>query len=189
MSIKTSQEKLIRLGYGEYMRPYGADGKLGPKTKKATLEFQKDYNKKTKKRIKEDGIPGPETNKALDHWMKEAGRWGTKNFSIDEFRCKGTGKLPSGGMDNQLLLKLEELRYRLGGKPVIINSGYRTPEHNRKVGGAANSQHLYGRAADIVVKGVSPSKVYQEADKLFNGVGKYPTFTHVDTRPGKKVRF
>lgn len=183
MSIKTVQQNLIRLGYGEIMRPYGADGKNGPKTQEAVRAFQRDA------KIKVDGIVGPQTLKAIDSALKNAGRKGTKNFKISEFRCKGSGLLPTGGMDSNLILKLEELRYRLGGKPIIINSGYRTPEHNRKVGGAANSQHLYGRAADIVVKGVSPSRVYQEADKLFNGVGKYPTFTHVDTRPGKKARF
>ena len=189
MNTKTLQLNLIKLGFGEYLRPFGADGKFGAKTSNAVKRFQAWYNKTFNKKIKVDGIPGPQTYGAIRHAMKDAGVKGTNNFKINEFRCKGTGKLPNGGMDNQLLLKLEELRYRLGGKPVIINSGYRTPEHNRKVGGAANSQHLYGRAADIVVKGVSPSRVYQEADKLFNGVGKYPTFTHVDTRPGKKVRF
>lgn len=88
-------------------------------------------------------------------------------------------------MDKNLLLKLEQLRYNLGGKAIIINSGYRSPAHNKRVGGATNSQHLYGRAADIVVRGVSPSRVYAEADKLFNGVGRYNTFTHVDTRAGR----
>ena len=91
-------------------------------------------------------------------------------------------------MDKNLLLKLEQLRYNLGGKAVVINSGYRTPAHNKKVGGASGSQHLYGKAADIVVKGVKPSTVYDAADKLFNGVGKYNTFTHVDTR-SYKARF
>lgn len=185
MSVKTAQTRLIQLGYGEIMRPYGADGKNGPKTKQAVRTFQSDYNKRFNKKIKVDGIIGPETRKALDHARNQVGKKGTRNFKISEFRCKGSGKLPSGGMDNNLLLKLEELRYRLGGKAVVINSGYRTPAHNRRVGGASNSQHLYGKAADIVVRGVSPSRVYREADKLFNGVGKYNTFTHVDTRNGK----
>ncbi len=79
--------------------------------------------------------------------------------------------MPKGGIDNNLILKLEQLRYNLGNKAVIINSGYRTPTHNKRVGGASKSQHLYGKAADIVVRGVTPSTVYNAADKLFNGVG------------------
>ena len=89
------------------------------------------------------------------------------------------------GMENDLLTKLEQLRYRLGGKAILINSGYRSPAHNKRVGGASQSQHLYGKAVDIVVRGGKPSVVYREADKLFNGVGKYNTFTHVDTRSWK----
>ena len=175
MNTKTLQLNLIKLGFGEFLRPYGADGKFGAKTSNAVKNFQAWYNKTFKKKIKVDGIPGPQTYEAIKHSMKEAG----------EFRCKGSGQHAQNGMDNNLLLKLEELRYRLGGKAVVINSGYRTPAHNRRVGGASNSQHLYGKAADIVVRGVSPSRVYREADKLFNGVGKYNTFTHVDTRNGK----
>lgn len=188
MSIKQAQNKLIQLGYGEIMRPYGADGIRGTKTEKATKAFQKEYNRTFKKNITVDGIPGQETEKALNHARNQAGIKGTKHFNMSEFRCKGSGKLPSGGMDKNLILKLEELRYRLGGKAIVINSGYRTPAHNRAVGGASKSQHLYGKAADIVVRGVSPSKVYNAADKLFNGLGRYNTFTHVDTR-SYKARF
>ena len=35
------------------------------------------------------------------------------------------------------------------GMPIYITSGYRTPEHNKKVGGVANSQHIYGEACDF----------------------------------------
>ena len=47
---------------------------------------------------------------------------------------------------------LEVLRERSGG-PVRINSGYRSPQLNRKIGGATNSNHLTGCAADIRVTG------------------------------------
>lgn len=190
MSVKSAQQKLIKLGYGQLLGSYGADGKLGKMTRNAVKQFQKDYNKRFNKSIKVDGIPGPQTDKALNDWIKQAGKKGTRNFKVSEFRCKGTGKLPSNGMNSELLTKLEELRHKLGNKSIVINSGYRTPSHNKKVGGASNSQHLYGRAADIVVRGVKPSVVYKEADKLFKngGVGKYTTFTHVDVR-GYKARF
>ena len=69
------------------------------------------------------------------------------------------------------------------GSAIVINSGYRTNAHNIKVGGSKNSQHVLGKAADIVVKGVTPSKVAAFARKIgFRGVGEYNGFTHVDTR-------
>jgi uncharacterized protein YcbK (DUF882 family) len=39
--------------------------------------------------------------------------------------------------------------------PIVVNSGYRCPEHNKRVGGVANSQHIFGKAADIYVEGWS----------------------------------
>lgn len=188
MNIRVAQNNLVDLGYGILLGGYGVDGKLGTKTRGATRVFQRDYNRLFKKKITVDGVPGPQTKKAFDHWKRSAGKVGTRNFKMSEFRCKGSGKLPANGMDNSLILKLERLRYNLGNKPITINSGYRTAAHNKRVGGASRSQHLYGKAADIVVKGVSPSRVYAAADKLFNGVGKYNTFTHVDTR-SYKARF
>lgn len=185
MNTKQVQLALISLGYGEIMRPFGADGKRGAKTQLAIKTFQGDYNKLFNKSILEDGIPGPQTYAALRDWQKQAGNKGTKNFKISEFRCKGSGTLPNGGIDNNLILKLEELRYALGGKALVINSGYRSPAHNKRVGGASKSQHLYGKAADIKVRGVTPATVYRAADKIFNGVGRYNTFTHVDTRENK----
>ena len=70
---------------------------------------------------------------------------------------------------------------------LIINSGARCLEHNRKIGGSKNSQHLLGRAMDIVIKGVSPRDVYTFLDKNYDGeygIGSYTTFTHIDTRSG-----
>jgi|SRR5699024_157182 len=182
------QEQLMMLGYGEMLRPYGADGIMGSKTKAAIKQFQANYNARFQKRIMVDGIHGKQTYAALADWIKQAGIKGTLHFNIKEFHSKDGGGLLKGGMDSKLITTLELLRYQLGGKAIIITSGYRTVAHNKRVGGAANSQHLYGKAADIVVKGVKPSVVYQIADKLFNGVGKYETFTHVDTR-AYKVRF
>ena len=81
------------------------------------------------------------------------------------------------------------------GKPVHITSGYRTAEHNAKVGGAKSSQHLLGRAADIQVADTSVEDVAAYAESLmpaWGGVGRYPVkagrakgWVHVDTRPNK----
>lgn len=78
---------------------------------------------------------------------------------------------------------------------MIITSAYRTPAHNKASGGAAYSQHLYGRAADFKVAGVGPDTVAAYAETLLpdqGGIGVYPPKTgrvtgwvHVDTRPEK----
>lgn len=68
---------------------------------------------------------------------------------------------------------------------IILTSGYRTPERNRTIEGAApNSQHIHGRAADIVVPGVALSLVRDTAEIAgAPGLGRYPDFTHLDVGP------
>src|SRR5690606_5107064 len=117
-----------------------------------------------------------------------AGINGTRNFDINEFRSPDNNSLPKKGMEKTLLWKLELLRWELGNKPVVINSGYRTKSFNSNIGGYSNSNHLTGKAADIKVIGVSPSSVHKIALQIFEGVGKYKNFTHVDT-DSKKVKF
>lgn len=87
----------------------------------------------------------------------------------------------------RLVMVLETIRAHFGA-PVTINSAYRTPEYNAKVGGAAHSQHCYGTAADIVVKGQTPAAVAAFARALmpdWGGVGVYKSFTHIDVREAK----
>ena len=68
------------------------------------------------------------------------------------------------------------------GAVVRFNSFYRSPEHNQRVGGAKKSKHPLGMAADIDVIGVEPDAVADYAEEIgFGGVGRYDTFTHVDT--------
>ena len=102
------------------------------------------------------------------------------NFKIKEFACKdGSDEIK---IDEELVEKLQIIRSYFG-VPVNINSAYRTPSHNAAVGGVKNSNHVLGKAADIVVKGVSPKTVAEFAKKIgFRGVGLYKDFTHVDTR-------
>ena len=79
------------------------------------------------------------------------------------------------------------LRMRLG-RPVYINSGYRTPQHNEKVGGAKNSYHMYGAAADIRAEGYTPKEVYRMLDEMlesWGGLEEHETFVHVDVRNDK----
>lgn len=102
----------------------------------------------------------------------------SKNFTYQEFRCKHCNKLR---IDMNLVYKLEELRKLIGNKKIYVTSGYRCPLHNKAVGGVKNSQHLYGRAADIYVKEISIEQLYQKAKKIgFGYVKKYPKMIHVD---------
>lgn len=74
-------------------------------------------------------------------------------------------------------------------KPIHINCGYRTPEHNSKVGGVSSSCHLTAKAADISVKGMTPKEVHKAILDLISegkiregGLGLYNTFVHYDIR-------
>lgn len=121
----------------------------------------------------------------------------SKYFKIDEFKCKHCNKIPENMPPEELIKTLENIREHFNA-PVIINSGYRCPEHNAKVGGAKASRHIVGDAVDIRVKGVKTIEVYNYVIKTFNekpfGIAKkiiqdpYRGFVHIDTR-GKKARW
>lgn len=89
-------------------------------------------------------------------------------------------------LDEELPRRLELLRKAVG-RPIVIRSGYRCPVHNRRVGGALRSQHLYGRAADLM-PGVAT--VAQARRAGFSGIGKANGYAvHVDVRPGVSVEW
>ena len=106
------------------------------------------------------------------------------NFKLKEFECRdGSHQVV---LHSELLEKLQALRSALG-RPVIINSGYRNPEHNKRVGGSPTSLHMQGMAADIRVPGMSPQELAKAAREVgFRGIGNYTTFLHVDIRQDKK---
>lgn len=109
----------------------------------------------------------------------------TKNFKVREFSCRDGSDVIFVSMD--LVEVLQKIRDHFG-KPVTINSGYRTAAYNKKVDGADFSQHMYGMAADISVSGVKPKDVAAFAETLLpktGGIGIYDTFTHVDVRAVK----
>lgn len=109
----------------------------------------------------------------------------SKNFTVREFRCRDGSDLIK--VSPETVAVLQAIRDYFG-RPVTINSAYRTPEHNARVGGAKSSQHVKGTACDIRVSGVPARAVaaYVEAEHPGHGIGSYPTFVHVDSR-GYKV--
>jgi uncharacterized protein YcbK (DUF882 family) len=108
------------------------------------------------------------------------------HFSRSEFAC-GCG-CGFDTVDAVLLEALEALRGHFG-VPVTITSAARCFNHNRDVGGARNSQHKKGRASDVQVKDTSPDVVADYAESLGMSVGRYETFTHIDSRSGPPARW
>ena len=111
------------------------------------------------------------------------------HFNRSEFACScGCG---FDTVDVELIGCLQTLRNHFNS-PVTINSACRCPSYNVTVGGALNSQHPLGRAADIVVKKFQPS-VVQDYLKVAHpgkfGIGVYDTFTHFDTRTNGPARW
>lgn len=120
----------------------------------------------------------------------------TKNFKKSEFDSKDGSHMPYTVLSNvkELAKNLQIIRDYFN-KKIKINSGYRSPSHNKNVGGSKNSKHLLGKAADIVVERTSPSQVYKGIEKLIRegkikqgGLSKYNTFVHYDIR-GIKARW
>jgi len=111
----------------------------------------------------------------------------TENFNLKEFQCKCCQKVK---LEKELIEKLQKLRV-LTQKPIQVLSGYRCLEYNTKVGGAKESYHMKGFAADIRIAGYTVNQVAELAEKVgFNGIGKYydDAFVHVDVR-GEKARW
>ncbi len=129
----------------------------------------------------------------------------TPHFSWAEFACQDAQRtaIPQNLRANTIRLcwLLEKLRHQLGDIPISVDSGYRTPERNREVGGAQDSRHTHGDAADFfaaqvdhwIAQGTAPNRaaVLAIANRIFasGGVGNETSGTlHVDAR-GWKARF
>jgi len=110
----------------------------------------------------------------------------SENFNRSEFACKcGCG---TDTIDAELIRILQDVRDKFG--PIKITSGVRCEEYNRKVGGVKTSQHLKGRAADIVPLDCDLPAVWNFINANFpdTGLGLYSDFIHVDSR-GSKARW
>lgn len=157
---------------------------IGPQTKQAIKDFQKDFN------LMIDGIWGKQSDDCMVQVIKECqailqvkqdGMWGNdteskyqamngiKHFKLSEFKCHcGCGETR---IDIRLVKILDEIRDYYG-KPLIVTSGVRCPKHNKEVGGSSStSWHLStrgGRASDFYVEGVNVTELLSHCIDLRN---------------------
>jgi peptidoglycan hydrolase-like protein with peptidoglycan-binding domain len=164
--IVAIQQLLITAGFP--CGASGADGKYGAQTDAAFAKFK----------VAKGIIPNPEGTPPQ-----------TEHFKASEWRCKDGRDVPAKYYADlfKLMQLLEELRKSAGNRAVLIISGYRSPEYNAALaaksdGVAEHSLHMYGKAADIKIPGLTPSQVYDLAYPIFrhHGIHKYGSFVHVD---------
>lgn len=117
----------------------------------------------------------------------------SKNFKMIEFESKDGAEMPLDVSYNIIKLS-QQLQYLRDytDRVIKINSAYRSPEHNKKIGGVKNSQHVLGKAADIAIVGLNSRIVYEiindlidKGDMLQGGLGLYNSFVHYDIRKTK----
>ena len=120
----------------------------------------------------------------------------TKNFNLNEFNSKCGRPMPENIKKNviELIHNLQVIRDEVK-VPISITSGYRSPEHNAKVKGAKDSQHVKGTAVDFKVQGLKPKEVALIVERVIKegkikqgGIGIYPSWVHYDIR-GVKARW
>ena len=197
MTVKQKQCLLYYLGY--YVG--NIDGDWGTLSKTATSYFQQDHG------LNASGVFDNATEKAVlaavakgEVKVTNADKTGTfwddiEFFTREEFRCQCKGKYCNGfpvEPEEKLVRTLDEIRRRLGVPVSIVDaggSGVRCKTHNANVGGVVNSEHLYGRAADLH-SSTSPSRMKAVAEEVMGttgGLGLYDWGIHVDT--GKYSRW
>lgn len=201
MTIKQRQHLLAYLGY--YVG--AVDGDWGSGSRAACASFQRDAG------ITADGHGGPETDKYLkkavaddafktEPVQEDKPSTGTfwdeiEFFTREEFRCQCGGKYCNGfpaEPDETLVRTVNEIRRRLGVPVSIVEaggSGVRCKVHNTAVGGASNSLHMYGRAADLH-SSASPARMKAVAEEVMGATGElglYDWGIHVGI--GKYSRF
>ena len=167
--VREAQELLRKIGW-----PISVDGNLGPKTREAIEDFKRGFVIAPFQRL--DGRLGPVTLDRIRYSAKRNGAV-SPHFRFAEFRSKGNGWIK---VHRDLVRGLEEYR-RAAGSTAIV-SGYRDPAHNKAVGGASSSQHMFATGADLNPK-LTEARV--RAMKRFSGIGIQRAnglVRHVDVR-------
>lgn len=120
----------------------------------------------------------------------------SKNLTWKELACKDGTPYPTKWINTRALEvsdSFEIIRAAFGNKPIRILSAYRSPAHNKKIGGARHSQHMNGRALDLMPpEGVNVLEFFNVIKKFaketkIRGIGLYGTFVHIDTRPSDNL--
>ena len=197
MTVKQIQCLLTYLGYS----PGTIDGIDGRNTQGAIRAFQADYGLTvdgifgigTEARIREVVASGEPPQQPQDTQGTEGGADWWKDiryFKRAEFRCPcgRCGGFPVEPQES-MVRTVDEIRHRLGVPVSVVDgggSGVRCASHNAEVGGVANSQHLFGLAADLH-SAASPAEMKAVAEEVLGhtgGIGLYGWGIHVDTRQG-----
>lgn len=153
-------------GWAGYDRGFAIDGSYGPATRTAVTNFQRAYG------LSADGVAGPQTFSKI--YALQDNDCAPVHFAWSEVDdvCFGGFPAPVSGTSVatvksnllQVMWRAEALRHRLGDHPLRVTSAYRSRACNDRVGGASNSNHLYGRAIDLVPAGggVTMCKIIQQ---------------------------
>jgi len=121
----------------------------------------------------------------------------TPNFDVKEFKCHNDVRYPTIWLVDRLEILCEQLEKirALTNQSMKINSGYRTPAYNAKIGGASKSFHCEGVAIDITLKGMTSLQLYNAIGKLIKdkeiidgGLGLYKSWVHYDIRTILKAK-
>jgi len=136
----------------------------------------------------------PRPNESFTSWFD---RQGFKHFKSDEltwYFSKVRNGVKNSTPPRELWINivptikiLDDLREHFG-KSLEISSTYRALPYNRAIGSPDGSMHVKFKAVDFIVSGISPATVsavlrkWRNEGKFVGGIGKYPTFVHLDTR-------
>ena len=104
----------------------------------------------------------------------------SQNFTVSELACNDDSDVLL--YSHRLVMLIQAIRGVVGA--IKINSAFRTPTHNHKVGGVVGSYHQYGVAVDMAIpKGYTPDSFYKVVEQVCGtqcGIGVYNSFIHLD---------